>query len=382
MLLRIMLIFWVILVTHNALATNNVIIVDGSGSDTLECCACADGKCPCPCSNLSLALTHIKDNTEIRITSNLFLPLRYNIEFGNVSSIVITGHNNPSILCYLHSGLIGNNIKQISIQNLTWNNCNGITITGFTDAFIVNCTFLYFTRTLTLHGFGSIHINQTSFSHFNGGIDALAPSVVAYNSSFYYTYEHDALLINTTTLSVHVSILDCKFIENYDYSINLIRNKRIPNLLISSCSFTNNYNSSVVGDNADITIHNVKFDNNVIVGTNGDLTGDGAAIRVYNSTVNVSGPVMFRNNKVGNDGGAVYLSYSNITLTDSVVFYNNTASDGGAVYIGRESNFNATKAELEVINNTASMYGGGFYVDVSSDEEINSIFYQFIVKFL
>jgi len=65
-MLRMMIfIFWVMVLSHDVLANDNVITIDQSGSDTPQCCV--DGKCPC--SNLSLALTHIQDNTEIIIAS-------------------------------------------------------------------------------------------------------------------------------------------------------------------------------------------------------------------------------------------------------------------------------------------------------------------------
>ena len=365
MLSKMIFIFWVMLLTHNVLATENVITIDQSGSNILECCV--DGNCSC--SNLSLALTHIQDNTEIRITSDI--PLHHDVEFGNVSSIIITGYNNPTIMCDHQGGLVGNYIKQITIQNITWDKCNGIIIYGFTDAYITDCGFQYSTNfALTLNGFGSIHINGTSFSHNNGGVYALATSVIVYNSNFYDTIKYEALYVNTTT-DVNVTIIDCSFTNNSGYGVNIIGNRFTPNLLISSCNFTNNTNSSVVGDNTDITLlHNVTFYNNVVVDTSGKLSEDGAAIRVYNSTVCVNGTVMFCNNKAGNNGGAVYFLYSNITTTEGIViFYNNSASNGGAVYVGRESNFYAATAILQFRNNTATSNGGALYVDVSTGEK-------------
>jgi len=271
------------LMTRNVLAFKNMITIDQSGSDTLECCV--DGKCPC--SNLSLVFTHIQDNTEIKLISDI--ALCHKVKFGNVSSIIITGHNNPTIMCNHQGGLVGNYINQITIENITWDKCNGIIMNGFTDAYTTGCIFQYSTNfALTLNGFGSIHINGTSFSHNNGGIVALAPSVIVYNSNFYYTIKYEALHVYSMITDVSVSIIGCSFINNFGYGVNIIGNKFTPNLLISSSSFTNNTNSSVVGDNTDITLLcNVTFYNNVVADTSGELSEDGAAIRVYNSTVSV-----------------------------------------------------------------------------------------------
>ena len=352
-------IFWLMLFIHNVLAIKNVITIDQSGSDTLECCV--DGKCPC--SSLSLAFIHIEDNTEISVTSDI--SLHHDVEFGNISSIIIIGYNNPAIMCDHQGGLVGNYIKQITIQNITWDKCNGIIMYGFTDAYITDCTFQYSTNfALTLKGIGSIHINGNSFFHNNGGVDALAPSIFVYNSNLYDTIKYEALHINTTT-DVSVTIIGCTFTNNSGYGVNFIGNWSTPKLLISSCTFTNNTNSSVVGDNVDITwLHNVTFYNNVVVNASGELSEDGAAIRVYNSTVSVNGTVMFCNNIAGNNGGAVYLLYSTILAQQgTVTFYNNTADNGGAVYIGEGSKLYTSKTVLRFLNNTALLFGGALYID-------------------
>ena len=355
---EMMLIFWLMLFIHNVLPIENVIIIDESGSDTLECCV--DGKSPC--SNLSLAFTHIEDNIEIRITSDI--PLHHDVKFVNVSSIIITGYNNPTIMCDHQGGLVGNYIKQITIQNIIWDKCNGNIIDGFTDIYITDCSFQYSVNfALTLKGFGSIHINGTSFSHNSGGVEALAPSISVYNSTF-YDIKYEAL--HVSTIDVSVTIISCSFTNNSGYGVNVIGNKFTANLLISFSTFTNNTNSSVVGGNTDITLlHNVTFYNNVVVDTSDELSEDGAAIRVYNSTVIVNGTVMFCNNKAGNNGGAVYLLNSTIFAQQgTVTFYNNTADNGGAVYIGEGTGFYINITTIQFVLNSATSYGGAIYVDL------------------
>ena len=361
MFLKMVLIVWVMLLKHNAVAVDNVITIDQNGSDTPQCCV--GGKCPC--SNLSQALTQIQDNTEIIITSDI--SLHDAVEFGNVSSIMITGHNNPTIMCDHQGGIVGKDIKQITIQNITWDKCNGIIMCGFTDTYITNCTFQHSNNfALTLDGFGSIHINGTSFSYNKGGVNALAPSVIVYNSNFARNVELQAFYVNPTT-KVSITINGCSFTNNFGYGVSIIGKSFATNLLISSCSFTSNANSSIVGDRTNITLlDNITFCSNIVVGTHGYPSLDGAAIRVYNSTVNVNGTVMFCNNKVGGNGGAVYLLYSNILVQRGIVtFYNNTANNGGAVYIGEGSGLNSTKKlSLKFLNNTAISLGGTIYVDL------------------
>ena len=99
---------------------------------------------------------------------------------------------------------------------------------GFTDTYITDCGFQYSTNVVvTLNGFGSIHINGTSFSHNNGGVVALVPSIIVYNSRFCDTIKYEALHVNTTT-NVTVTISNCSFTINSGYGVNSIGNRLAP----------------------------------------------------------------------------------------------------------------------------------------------------------
>ena len=96
-----------------------MIIVDENGSSTLECCTGYQG---CHCSNLSLALENIKNDTEIKLMSDI--SLEYVTQFGNISNVTITGHDH-TVQCNHQGGLVGENIINIVIQNVTLDECNG-----------------------------------------------------------------------------------------------------------------------------------------------------------------------------------------------------------------------------------------------------------------
>ena len=170
---------------------DKVIIIDQDGTSDLECCI--HGKCLC--SNISLALEHLQDDSEIRIQSDISL---HNIVvFGNVSNVKLAGDNNPTVRCDHQGGLVGKNINYIVIQGITWDSCNGITMLSFTDVHIVKCAFLNSIHfALTLHGLGSVNINGSTFSHNNGSIDVLASSINIYGSKF-YDDRKTAILVNT-----------------------------------------------------------------------------------------------------------------------------------------------------------------------------------------
>ena len=125
---------------------DKVININQNGTSNLKCCAYGN----CPCSNLSFALEHIKDKTETKISSDISL---HNIivPFKDVSNVVIIGVSNPTVMCDCQGGLVGNNIKHIVIQGITWDSCNGMTMLSFTDAHVIECNF-QLAPSVTIHG--------------------------------------------------------------------------------------------------------------------------------------------------------------------------------------------------------------------------------------
>ena len=307
---------------------NGVIIIYQDGTSDLECCLY--GKCHC--SNLSLALEHIQDDTEIRIQSGI--SLHNTVVFGNVTNVTITGDSNPTVRCDHRGGLVGKNINYIVIQGITWDGCNGIIMLSLTDVHIIECNFLNFIHfALTLHGLGSVNINGSTFSHNNGSIDVLAPSVTIYDSKF-YADNNSAVLVNAANSNNtmnDVIIENCVFSNISKYCVHCIGS--VGSLSILAANFTNNANTAVNVEQCNITLNSVTFYNNINV--HSGYIDDGRAIRVYNGTVNMTGNVLFYYNRAGNNGGAIYLNHSVMFASQgSILFHNNTAKNGGAIYIG------------------------------------------------
>ena len=368
-----------------SLEDNGAIIFDKDGTSDSECCLY--GKCHC--SNFSLALEHIQDDTRIRIQSNI--SLHNTVVFGNVSNVTITGDSNPTVRCDHRGGLVGKNINYIVIQGIIWDSCNGITMLSFIDAHIIKCNFLNFIHfALTLHGLGSVNINGSTFSHNNGSIDVLAPSVTICDSKF-YADSKTAVLVNAAN-SNHamndVIIENCVFSNISKYCVHCIGSVgSLTKLSILAANFTNNVNTAVNVEQCNITLNSVTFYNNVNV--NSGYIDDGGAIRAYNGTVNMAGNVLFYYNRAGNNGGAIYLNHSIMFASQgSILFHKNTAKNGGAIYIGEHSKLYAILHEtsLEFLDNNATSNGGAVYVDlhhindVTTSHQLSNYFYDLLTS--
>ena len=364
---------------------NGAIIIDQDGTSDLKCCMYRN----CHCSNLSLALEHIQDDTEIRIQSDI--SLHNTVVLGNVTNVTITGDSNPTVRCDHRGGLVGKNINYIVIQGITWDSCNGITMLSLTDVHIIECNFLKFIHfALTLHGLGSVNINGSTFSHNNGGIDVLAPSVTIYDSKF-YTDSKTAVLVNAANLNHtmnDVIIENCVFSNISKYCVHCIGSVgSLTKLSILAANFTNNANTAVNVEQCNITLNSVTFYNNVNV--NSGYINDGGAIGVYNGTVNMTGKVLFYYNRADNNGGAIYLNHSVMFASQgSILFHNNIAKNGGAIYIGEHSKLYATLYEtsLEFLDNNATSNGGAVYVDlyhindVTISHQLSNYYYDLLTS--
>ena len=222
------LIIFICMLTHgqcltskfNSLENDKVIIIDQDGTSDLECCMYGN----CYCSNLSLALEHIQDNTEIRIQSAV--SLHNVVVFENVSNIKITSDSNATgtVRCDNQGGLVGKNINYIAIQGITWDSCSGI---SFKDV-VHTVNFLNFVNfTLMLYGLGSVTINGSTFTHNDSSIDILTSPIIMYDSKLYSDSKSGSLVINTTNVSgtllcsINVTISRAIYIVE-DLALNVI----------------------------------------------------------------------------------------------------------------------------------------------------------------
>ena len=359
---------------------DGVIIIDQIGLSAVQCCMYGN----CHCSNLSLALEHIQDNTEIRIQSGI--SLRNAVVFGNISNVKITGDSNPTVRCDHRGGLVGKNINYIVIQGITWDSCNGIEINGFSYSYITSCKFQHSIEfTVKFNGYldSSLLIEKSVFSHNGGGISASASSTIVNKCDFINNVKnHAALSMHDSDKrdSTKVVISGSNFVGNSGQALSCFGTIF---LHIYSSYFINNTCSAATLTNCQMVISNVTFFNNKMDTTlciplscrfNFEPTSacGGAGINLYNSTLNITGSVSFLNNWASGNGGAIYTSeYSSIYFYQTTAkFINNTAKNGGAVFTSKGSSLHVSKSYLMFASNMADN-GGAIYIDKELGLHVN-----------
>ena len=384
------------LVSCNHSDKTAVITIRDTGNNTLQCCAY--GKCYC--SNLSLALEHIQNNTEIRIMSSISLHGVPQFECTNDAKVAIIGYNNPVVKCNHQGGLVGRNVGHIVIHGITWDDCDqGIEIDGYVNVYITGCSFqhtLSVHYTLALRGDGLICINNSVFNNIGNrgvylNIDNIdrndtrsVPSLAIYNSAFNKSTLVIAIDDNITKFYssiLDVTIMHCSFTNNDFYSIHCMGTDHLlPKVTIISSDFVNN-KCSIKAKNCTIALRsNSSFSENY-----------NSAIDASHCTISMTGPILFYNNSNNLHlqkqfgyrgyvyGGALHLFHSNMSVNKGPIkFHNNVGDSGGAIYICKNSSISANTTDLEFYNNSATEYGGALYIESSLCEHgARSILYYY-----
>jgi len=241
-------IIWVffLLSTQEALNQENkiVIIIDQNGSNTLRCCASSQG---CHCSNLSLALENIKNDTEIKLMSDI--SLEYVIKFGNISNVTITGQDH-TVQCNHQGGLVGENIIDIVIQGVTWDKCRGINFFDCTNASLMDCIFQNsMISSSSPHGGVICLINSTinvpqGLIKFYNNIADMGGAIFVDSSSIIYVNENATLeFINNSALYGGALY----FMDTYQYPYNLPIRKDLILYYYNLLMRSNHFGSNIAG---------------------------------------------------------------------------------------------------------------------------------------
>ena len=153
----VVFITWILLtiVGFQCVLLGKVITINNSGNSSPICCTDAS----CQCSSLSTALTSLKRNTEINITSEIVLLAESVIvEEDYLDNIRITGYD-TTIMCNNTGRISWRTVASIVMEGIKWDQCgdpNDTLTPGilFNDVFhisIINCTFQYFKVCKAVH---------------------------------------------------------------------------------------------------------------------------------------------------------------------------------------------------------------------------------------
>ena len=314
------------------------------------------------CRNLRDILASAKDNQLINITDNV-LVLSSVINLNNSNNISIIGHNNPIVICVNDSGLQMEYCNNLTIDGITWIGCGAMStvykygkygiyrkhmpvlaIATFSNLILQKCSFHYskgqVARLTSVSGY--VNINNCKF--INNQFEDQG-SVIYYSSLF---GQFDMLTINK-----------CDFISNKGASLVIIQHYKQHTItsLINS-SFHNNEGTCIyLESNCKLQISGeVLFQNN--------KAKNGAGMFIHDSTVifGISSNVKFINS-VNHNGAAIFLIQGSRALFDNnsvVTFGDNKATNGTIYLISSKVIFKAT-CEVTFINNLATQYGATIY---------------------
>ena len=178
--------FYMIMANHQVLST--VVTINNGGAN---CSSCYINEI-CVCNSLYEALSSIKSNTVINITSSA-VPLNKSVFIvGSLSNITITSGSNATIMCNNTGAVFFYGCSDVTIEAITWDQCGnpkhpmtaGIIFELVSNISIVNCTFQNFKICNSINmsrPTGVVNIVNSKFT-FNTISDASLCRHVTYSS--------------------------------------------------------------------------------------------------------------------------------------------------------------------------------------------------------
>ena len=148
----VVLITWMLFTAISVHCTvfSKVITINNSGNNSAMCCVNASNSCHC--NSLGTALTSLKSNTAINITSEtVLLEGSVHVEEDYLDNIAIVGHN-TTVMCNNAGRIAWRTVGSIVIEGIKWDQCGdpsdvstpGILFNNVFHISIISCTFQYF----------------------------------------------------------------------------------------------------------------------------------------------------------------------------------------------------------------------------------------------
>ena len=291
------------------------VVGSGSTSATLRDLCCVTGNCSC--SSLYSALANLTSNVLINITTDVELSLI--IPIVNLSNIMITGHNFPTVNCNNSGGLHFISCYNCTIEGITWEGCSAISKISDDD------NSIYSQSVLKLTNSSYITIQNCSFQQSMGQAVVLSG------------------------MSGDVNINYCNFLYNKQYeghgtAIHYSSNDILINsplkLMITGCNFFYNERAQSIIYFGHSLFTYVKFCESLKLQDSKFHNNIGVPIYISNQDLHINGRMEFSNNTAENGGGIFISDYSNVIFHKSatVNFTNNTATNnGGAIFLTNHS---------------------------------------------
>ena len=343
------IIIWLSMITVSQHVHGTEITVNNVEDGNNSALCCIQGLCQC--SSFSYALSSIKSNSVIRITSPV-VSLDFYVHLYGLRNITITSNEGATVMCSNVGNVFFDACGDVTIEGITWDQCGnisdpeiaGIRIRGFSNISIKDCTFQNFKACIAvlISSSGSVHVESSKFMYNSVSNVSLcrtdtvystlllgSKDIAIYNSLFYYNgnSQQGSNIVNSqqgsklfhSTLYIYLdqilptqSILvrNSSFVSNGIRSIYVskaikitfdkinvsdnrfgIRAKVSGKLKVTSSQFTYNNNGAlnvlISGDNSNVELFNTTFANNNATTVN--TLGTALYIHTeYNSTVSMS----------------------------------------------------------------------------------------------
>ncbi|XP_065896048.1 probable outer membrane protein pmp20 [Dysidea avara] len=367
----------------NCTGDTNVASNSGSGSDECElpCCKIGDDVF----YSLVDALNKTTSNEIISITSDAVM-LSSIVTLEGVENITIIGHvNSTTVLCNDIGAVKFVNCNNVTIEGINWERCGLKTmpaIGAYNSSSVVfeNCSFLYSTgQAVVLSNIsGIVCIKYCHFTHNN---QQRGHGAALYYLSSTGNLTQTMISIDNSRFDVNVAASSVVYIgalnneyprqNNVQNSI-FIHNKGVPIYISQTSLHLSGYvlfkgNEADNGGGIYSNSSTVTFDgkSNVSFSDN-SVTRSGGALYQIKSGVFFRGnsKVTFTNNSAANKiGGAIYsVEKSFVSFTDdaTVIFSNNNAHcDAGAIFSKKNSNITFdVNSKVHFYNNSAEHSGG------------------------
>ena len=197
-----------------------IITINNEGSNEITCCTSK----LCPCSSLDIALTYLKHNTVVNITSKQ-VTLDSHVVMGErnnnsrhrkLNNIFVYG-NGAVVMCNYKGSVGCESCSNIVFEGITWDRCAtseylyGITFVNAIDITVSMCTFQHFNSCIGAAFFmasGFVTVTECQFlSNYVGYVSNHPP---IYAALFITTYENSRNALQ----SINVNVTETSFYDN------------------------------------------------------------------------------------------------------------------------------------------------------------------------